>query len=247
MSNSGKILVVDDEVSIRESLELILHKSGYTVSTCSNGSEAVQMVKKKDFDIVITDLKMDGLSGINVLDRIKKIKPETLVIMMTGYASLDTALASIRKGAFDYLMKPFQVETLKLIVQRSIEMKRLSEKNTLLLNELKRKNRELSQANTKLKKAQQQLLETERVAAISETIAALHHEINNPLTALLGKIQLLITQKAVGENELIQALKYLEDRTLRVSRIMEKLVTITRPCSTDYVAETTMLDIERSD
>lgn len=246
MSEKGKILVVDDEDSVRESLSKILQRSGYAVEKSSNGSNAIKLVKKENFDLVITDLKMQGLDGINVLEKVKKIKPETLVIIITGYASLETAIASIRKGAFDYLVKPFQVEALKLIVNRSIEMKRLAEKNVNLLNELKTKNKQLNQTNRELKKTQKKLLEAERLAAITETIAALHHEIKNPLTAMLAKIQLLVDRYEETDTAYVSELKFLEDLTFKLTSIIDKLKVITRPCSKDYVEKVSMLDIDQS-
>ncbi|MBN2385335.1 response regulator [bacterium] len=246
MSESGRILIVDDEDSIRESLAQILHKCGHSIVTCHNGPEALQHVRHEDFDLVITDLKMEGMDGINVLERIKMLKPEILVIIMTGYASLDSAIASIRKGAFDYLIKPFQVESLKLLISRSIEMKRLTENNTNLLKELKKKNKLLGQTNKKLKKTQKKLLEAERLTAITETIATIHHEINNPLTAILCKIQLMVDKSKNGTCDLSGDLLFLEDRTLKVAEIIEKLKSISKPCSTEYVDDASMLDLEQS-
>ncbi|MFC1848961.1 response regulator [candidate division CSSED10-310 bacterium] len=246
MSEKGNILVIDDEESVRASLAKILQNEGHNVRICSNGQEALALISTHLFDLVITDLKMQGLDGIEVLEEVKKIQPGTLVIIITGYASLESAIASLRKGAFDYLVKPFQVDVLLLVVQRSIGMKRLTEKNIKLLEDLKRKNEQLAKANKELKQTQKKILEAERLAAISETIAAIHHEINNPLTAMLMKIQLLNDRYLHSEQSLVKDLKLLENLTLKVTSIIEKLNKITKPCSTDYVEEVPMLDIDHS-
>lgn len=247
MSENGKILIVDDEESVRISLGRILEKNGYSVMICSNGKEAVDLIRGISFDLVITDVKMQGYDGLRVLDEVKKSKPDTLVILMTGYASLESAIAAIRKGAYDYLVKPFQIETLMLVVKRSIDMKRLAENNKRLLDDLRKMNTDLEHANQELRKTQQKVLETERLAAISETIATLHHEINNPLMVMLVKIQLLHDRYHNSNEQLSQDLKTLSDLTLKVASILDKLKSISRPIMRDYLSEIKMLDIDHSD
>ena len=125
-------------------------------------------------------------------------------------------------------------------------MKRLTEKNITLLNDLQKKNDQLAKANRELKKTQKRLLMAERMAAISETVAAIHHEINNPLMAMLIKIQLLNDRYGKVDTAFAQDLKILENLTLKVASIIEKLKKITRPISKDYVKEVSMLDIDQS-
>jgi len=246
MELKGKILVIDDEDSVRESLATILKQMGYHVETRGDGKSAIRLFKQEKFDLVITDLKMAGLSGIEVLEKVKMLQPEILVIIMTGFASLESAIASIRKGAFDYLVKPFQVDALKLVVKRSMEMKRLAENNVMLLGDLKAKNEELARANIEIKRAQKKLVEAERLGAITETVAALHHEINNPLMAMLVKVQVMEDRIRESDSHIGQDLKLLEELILRVASIIEKLRKITKPCTKDYVEEVHMLDIDQS-
>lgn len=243
---NGSILVIDDEESVRVSLAKILMKIGYEVQVAASGEEGLEKVRQNAFDLVITDLKMQTIDGLEVLEKVKQIQPETLVIIITGFASLDSALAAIRKGVCDYLVKPFQIETMKLVVQRSMKMKHLAEKNIILLSHLKNKNEELAKTNKELTQTQQKLLEAERLSAITETITALHHEINNPLMAMLVKVQLLQYNYQGKDKKLVSQLKLIENLTLKMALIIEKLKKITKPASKDYIAEHPMLDIEHS-
>ncbi len=128
----GKILVVDDERSMREFLTIMLQKDGHDVISATNGMEAIDCIGQKTFDIVITDLKMPQLDGIDVLKSVKESAPETVVIMITAYASADTAVDAMKQGAYDYITKPFKIEEIKLIVRNALEKRRLREENLIL-------------------------------------------------------------------------------------------------------------------
>jgi two-component system response regulator PilR (NtrC family) len=118
-----KILVVDDDQGMREFLEIMLTREGYDVSSAGEGNGAIKLCKKIKFDLVITDLKMPKVDGIDLLKAIKEISPETMVILITAYASGDTALAAMNEGAYDYLEKNFDVEDLKEIVRDALSKK----------------------------------------------------------------------------------------------------------------------------
>lgn len=132
-----KILVVDDEKSMRDFLAIVLKKDGYYVATASDGEEAVGMVQKDIFDLVITDIKMSKLSGLEVLRAVKEMSPQTIVLMITAFASTETAVEAMKEGAYDYIMKPFQIDEVKLIIKNALERKKLQEENTRLRRELK--------------------------------------------------------------------------------------------------------------
>ena len=108
----AKILVVDDDQGMREFLEILLVREGYKVTSASGGKEAIGLCKKHKFDLAITDLKMPKVDGIDVLKTIKEISPETMVILITAYASGETAVAAMKEGAHDYLEKNLDVEDL---------------------------------------------------------------------------------------------------------------------------------------
>ncbi len=128
----GKILVVDDERGMREFLTIMLQKDGHDVSSASTGREAVEYIGQKMFDIVISDLKMPQIDGIDVLKAVKESAPETVVIMITAYASAETAVEAMKQGAYDYITKPFKIEEIKLIVRNALEKRRLREENLIL-------------------------------------------------------------------------------------------------------------------
>jgi two-component system response regulator PilR (NtrC family) len=127
-----KILVADDEQSMREFLDIMLKKEGYKVSLASNGEEVVKLIDNDLFDLVLLDIRMPKLDGISTLKKIKAISPETIVIMITAYASADTAIKAMKEGAYDYITKPFKVEEIKLIIKNALEKITLQKENILL-------------------------------------------------------------------------------------------------------------------
>jgi len=127
---SKHVLVVDDEVGIRESLKLILEKEGYAVSAASNADEAFKLMRQGGIDLLITDIRMAGMDGVELLKLTKSISPYTEVIMITGYASVDSAVESMKEGAYDYITKPFKKADILRAVSKAIE------KQTLALDNL---------------------------------------------------------------------------------------------------------------
>jgi len=129
---SKHVLVVDDEVGIRESLKLILEKEGYAVSTASNADEAFKQVRQGDIDLLITDIRMAGMDGVELLKLSKSISPYTEVIMITGYASVDSAVESMKEGAYDYITKPFKKADILRAVSKAVEKQTLALDNQSL-------------------------------------------------------------------------------------------------------------------
>ena len=131
LSTTAKILVVDDEPGVLLTTRAILQEEGYDVEAAGSGQEAVEAIHQRHYDLVLTDLKMPGVNGLDVLAEVRKRSPLTVTVMMTGYGSVGSALDAVQLGAYEYLLKPIEVEDLKQAVRRSLERKRLSEIDTL--------------------------------------------------------------------------------------------------------------------
>ncbi len=121
---TSQVLVVDDEEIARTNLEYILRKEGHQVSTAANGLEALEKVKAQEFDVVLTDLKMEKMDGLQLLESVKQIAPHTEIIMVTGYATVSTAVDALKKGAAHYLSKPIKLDELRATVREIVEKKR---------------------------------------------------------------------------------------------------------------------------
>ena len=134
--NMSRILVVDDEQSMRDFLSIMLKKEGYDVVTAENGGGALKAIQAEIFDLVITDVKMPDIDGIEVLKTVKEVSPETVVIMITAFATAETAVEAMKLGAYDYITKPFKVDEIKLVIQKALEKRHLRKENILLRREI---------------------------------------------------------------------------------------------------------------
>jgi DNA-binding NtrC family response regulator len=138
MSNERtRILIVDDEEIVRESLGGWLAKDGYTVVSVADGPTAIARIKAEPWSILIADLKMPGMDGLQVLEEAKKIMPDLAVVIMTAYATVDTAVSAMKLGAYDYLVKPFDPEELSLMMQKIVSQQALVRENLVLRQALK--------------------------------------------------------------------------------------------------------------
>lgn len=128
----AKILIVDDEKSIRDSLKMVLAEEGFATDAAGDGEEALLKIQENTYDVVISDIKMPKLDGMQLLESATKISPETFFIIMTAYASVKTAIDALRNGAFDYLIKPVEFDDVIIRVKRLIEYKKLAAENKSL-------------------------------------------------------------------------------------------------------------------
>ncbi|MBI5235396.1 MAG: sigma-54-dependent Fis family transcriptional regulator [Deltaproteobacteria bacterium] len=131
------IVIVDDEKDMREFLEIMLRKEGYDVHGFSSGQTALDYCRDSRCDLAITDLKMPGMSGVDFLKALRETSPDAPVIMITAYASVDTAIEAMKAGAYDYFTKPFKVDEIKLNIKKALRLKSLENENVLLKNDLK--------------------------------------------------------------------------------------------------------------
>ncbi|MDP2156490.1 MAG: sigma-54 dependent transcriptional regulator, partial [Nitrospirota bacterium] len=131
-----KILVVDDERDICRALEFLLSREGYKIVTAFNGADALRKIEAEEFDLVISDLKMEGMSGLELLEKAMTIYPNLIVIIMTAFASVESAVEAMKKGASDYIVKPFINEDVKMTVKRLLEHKSIVMENLALRQQL---------------------------------------------------------------------------------------------------------------
>ncbi|PMP64548.1 MAG: Fis family transcriptional regulator [Caldimicrobium thiodismutans] len=163
MEKTPKILVVDDEKLTLKNLSYVLSKEGYEVKTAESGTLALKYLQEEEFDVVITDLKMEKVTGLDVLEKCKEWWPDTEVVIITAYATVDSAIEAMKKGAYYYIMKPFKLEELRKVVKEAVEKVYLKKENKKLKEELE-KNKEEVKIITKNP-------EMKRILDIAEKIA----------------------------------------------------------------------------
>jgi len=213
MPESPRILVVDDEPAIRESCQRALEGLSERIETAATGEEALSLLRAGTYDIVLTDLVMAGrLDGRGLLDEIKRYSPSTDVIMMTAFPTLDTAIPTLKNGACDYLVKPFDMSYLRDVLTRCFDKRRLSEE----LDREKRLRQELQAAYT-------QLQEMERLK--EAFIARVNHELRIPLTPLFMALDLL--RDAVPDPKSRALCALLEERGRRLQEVIENVLLFT--------------------
>jgi CheY-like chemotaxis protein/glycine cleavage system H lipoate-binding protein len=128
MERKVKILIVDDELPVCRSISRVLEPEGYAVDTALSGKEALSKEEENRYDMMLVDLMMPGMSGMDLIKSVKEKRPDMVMIMITGYPTMKTAVESVKLGAFDYIPKPFTPEELRSLVLRALERKRLHEK-----------------------------------------------------------------------------------------------------------------------
>lgn len=131
-----KILVVDDEILVRDFLAEALRRKGFDVATAENGTKAIQQLKDTTFDLVITDMKMPDLTGIDVLKKAKELSPNTIVVIITAFGSIENAVEAMRLGAFNYLIKPFSPDSIEAVIEKAKEHLSLVQENQYLRQQL---------------------------------------------------------------------------------------------------------------
>lgn len=207
--SAKRILVVDDEEIVRYSLKNILTTNGFEVDEVGSAEEALKLLYNKSFHLVLTDLVLEGMGGLELLENVKVISPRTLVIVITGYGTLKTAVAALRLGVYDYLLKPCDENELILRVRRAIEMQGYGTEQKKL-NEL---------------------------SAIAKTAVTLSDKINTPLNIILGNIEMLELSPELERNTKIQeTLHVMETQIFTIKKVMDKLASLTNADTKRYTA-----------
>ena len=250
MRQQPKVLVVDDEESVVVTIKAILQLDGYDVATTTSAAEARKMVRDQEFDLVLTDLRLEDGDGLEVLRAVREHFPETVTIMLTGYASLESAIQALRVGAYDYLVKPSEVEELRSTVARGIERRRLGLELKARVVELERANREVADLNSslqlrideataELKERYEQLKELDRMKSQFLSIAS--HELKTPITAMSGFLQVALRrvrrmsdgeggQHPPGESlqAVLEQLEVVYRQTGKLARLIDELLDVSR-------------------
>ena len=183
-----KILVVDDDRGERELFSRVLKKEGYEVKSAASGREALEKVGKESFNLVLADIRMPRMSGIHLLKEIKKLKPEVVVIMITAYAAVETAIQALRQGAYDYITKPLEdIDEIGFRVRRALERQSLGEENKRLVEELKAAVKELS--NHKRKLEHKVVVGEEKMEQTDEDLRKTYRELKKAYADLEANIE----------------------------------------------------------
>ncbi len=209
-----KILVVDDEEIVRYSLVDIVRRHGYDVDDARSAEEALELFSQKKYHLVLTDLVLEGMGGLELLENIKVISPKTLVIVITGYGSIKTAVTALRLGVYDYLLKPCDEDELIIRIRRALEMQSYGQEQKRI----------------------------QEVSAITKTTVTLSDRINTPLNIILGNIEMLqISPELEGNKKIHETLTVMEDQIFRIKEVMDKLAHMTTAETKKY---TTLRDYE---
>ena len=136
-----RILIVEDDPKMREALQHIMRKEGYAVDAAETGEGGLEKLKTADFELIISDLKLPGMDGMDVLRAAKAYQPDVSVIVITAYGTVDSAVVAMKSGAEDYITKPFNIDHIRLVVKKALEKRELSVRNALLESQLRKKYR----------------------------------------------------------------------------------------------------------
>jgi len=221
-----RILIVDDEAGVRKVLAQVLQEDGFQTTQATDGRMAMKQFEEDPFPLVITDIVMPELDGIELLQGIKQLNPATQVIIITSYASVETAVEALRCGAYDYLFKPFEnLDLVSAAVRRAVERIELESENRRLLAKLqdhnrelekrvKRRTRDLETINQQLVEEIQERMRAQDVAeaasrARNEFLANMSHELRTPLNHIIGFAKIILSRH-FGELNEVQR-EYLDD------------------------------------
>ena len=198
-----KILIVDDDKIIADILKDLLSERGRSVDVCHDGLAAIERIQKNFYDLIIVDLVMPRVGGLDVLKYARKINPDVIVIIITGYASVETAIMAIKEGAYDYIRKPCKLEEIKIVVENAIDKISLNRENRELLKKLQDAYHELMVLKKEKNDEKEVLTEEGKIARInffSSNMPTLHYlyNIDSPPNNYVDKLQALSSLKENG-------------------------------------------------
>jgi signal transduction histidine kinase len=185
-----RLLIVDDEEAVRNLFAQCLNER-YSCETAANAQEALDWLQREPFALVITDIQMPGLGGIELLRKINELYRDTAVIIASGIDRSQRVIDAIRMGAYDYLVKPCELDVLELCVQRALERRTLLRNARRYKEDLENRNTELARRKTELERVQAQLVHSEKMASLGQLAAGIAHELNNPAGFIFSNMALL--------------------------------------------------------
>ena len=249
LSYKNTLLVIDDEEETAKRLKAFLEKEGYESFSALNGKEGLNIIEDNKIDVVITDIKMDDMDGIEVLQRAKRMYKDIEGIMITGYSDQELAIKSLRAGAIDYITKPVNLDELLFSVKKAIETINLNRNRLYRNRELKisaeiisKMNEELEtrikERSKELTQTQAQLFQTSKLATLGEMSAGLAHEMNQPLGGIslvaknLGK---LMERGRLTDEEIESGLRDIEASVKRMSKVIQHIRTFARQDTLEFV------------
>ena len=218
-AKNEKILLVEDEEYLLKSLEVFLrNETKYEIFSASNGKEAIEIINSKEIDLILTDLKMPEIGGIELMEYVKNKSADIPVIAMTAFASLNSAIEALRLGVYDYLIKPYEFDMVLIVINRAIERIRLTKKAS----------------------------EVEKLNVIAEAAVALNHEINNPLTGIMGNLELMLDNFPDDKEDVKKAMKVVLENSQKIADVVRKFQTIKKYVTTEYASKQPMLDLNKA-
>jgi len=229
LTDGARLLVVDDEENLRITTAAILEKEGYVVDTASSGDEAIALLADTNYDLVLTDLHMEHGEGLTVLNEIRHHSPLTISVVLTGFASVESAIAALQEGAYDYLVKPCDIEVMKHTIRRGVEHRKLMLAEQKARADLEQLNLDLEQRiierTAELTRLNAELADANRAKDVF--LATLSHELRTPLTPVVGWIKLLRSGN-LDQKSISQALDAIERNAWLQARLIDDLLDTSR-------------------
>jgi signal transduction histidine kinase len=215
-TTTARILIVDDEAAQMKALSTTLREEGYETTAFTNADEALDALQEGQFDLILTDLMMPQMDGIEVLSKAFEKDPNLMGVVMTGHGTIDTAVAAMKAGAFDYVLKPFQLKTMLPILKRALVVRDLRMENAALQKRVEERTQEIERANQELEVANREL------DAFAQSIS---HDLRAPLRGMAGYSQQIIDEySAIIPKKGMALLEWITESAAQTGRLVDDLL-----------------------